>query len=203
MKKENKYKKITDLFFEMKRLALVRHEGWTMAQVSDPENVAEHTTHVGQIGIILAKMEGADVGKVAIMSLLHDLAEVRVGDKDRVKLKYVDYDMLEESESKAFQDQMGLLDATGDYFVELMKEFDARETLEAKCAKDADYLSQAVLARIYITRGYPGCQNWIDNIKKTLHTDSAKEIIKVIDKADPNEWWKDLKRLKEVYKKEE
>lgn len=81
----------------------------------------------------------------------------------------------------------------------MYREFEERKTREAVCAKDADYLEQAVTAREYVEQGYRGCQDWINNVKKALKTKTAKKWIEEIEKADPNGWWKGLKKLPSDY----
>ena len=50
-------------------------------------------------------------------------------------------------------------------YKENYEEYEDRETLEAKCAKDADYLEQALTAKEYVDVGYKGCGSWIVSIK--------------------------------------
>lgn len=84
-----------------------------------------------------------------------------------------------------------------------MNEFNERETLEGKCAKDADYLEQAVTAKEYMDIGYKGCQDWINNIKKAVKTKSAREFIAMIEATERNDWWWDLKQLAYNLKRKE
>jgi 5'-deoxynucleotidase YfbR-like HD superfamily hydrolase len=63
--------------------------GWLLLGVPQPESVAEHSFRVGIIGITLAAMEGADVGRTAALCLLHDAHETRIGDVPSVGRAYV------------------------------------------------------------------------------------------------------------------
>jgi putative hydrolases of HD superfamily len=66
--------------FEMGHLKHLPRAGWLLLGVPQPETVAEHSFRVGIVGITLAVMEGADVGRTAALCLLHDAHETRIGD---------------------------------------------------------------------------------------------------------------------------
>jgi len=200
--KEINFKEIIKLFFELGQLRRVHHSGFKLTGIENPDSVAEHTLRVAQIGYVLAKMENADENKVTKICLFHELGETRVGDANRVELRYRSYFYLKKSELEAYKDQVKILpEKIKKDLTFLMEEFDERKTLEARCAKDADYLEQALTAKEYIDIGYKGCKDWIKNVKKALKTGTAKKFLKVIEKTDRNEWWGKLKELKEVLAK--
>lgn len=187
-------KELTKFLFELGQMWRVRHCGFTVTGVADPESVAEHSHRAAQIAFILARLEGADPFKTSFMTLIHDNGEARVNDAHRIVSRYIDTD---EGERKAALDQFTRLpDNIEKDFKEIYEEFEERETLEAKCAKDADYLEQAVSAKEYVDIGYKGCQNWIDRIRKALFTDSAKKLLEEINNMDRNEWYEGLKKDK-------
>jgi len=197
--KRKDLKGIVKLFFELGHLRRVQHIGFKLAGIKEPDSVAEHTTRVSQIGYVLAKMEKADANKVTVMCLFHELGEARVNDSHRVELRYRNYLDLKKSEIKAYKEQVRILPSKiKKELSDLIDEFEERKTLEAKCAKDADYLDQALTAKEYIDIGYKACKDWIKNIKKALKTKTAKEFLRVIEITDRNDWWEDLKRLNEV-----
>ena len=200
--KQTKLEKIVKLFFEMGQLRRVPHTGFKLAGVDKPDSVAEHTTRVAQIGYILAKMEQANAHKVGIMCLFHDIGEARVNDSHRVETRYHSYFALKDAENKAYKEQVqNLPQDIGDELLSFMDEFEQRKTLEAKCAKDADYLEQAVSAKEYMDIGYKGCVDWLINIKKALKTKTGKKFLEIIKKTDRNKWWENLKQLDEVLEK--
>ena len=61
-------KDLTKFIFEMGTLKHVKRSGWWVINVKDPENVAEHSFRAGLIAYILAKLEKADINKVALMA---------------------------------------------------------------------------------------------------------------------------------------
>jgi len=190
----NEKKELTKFLFEIGQMRRVKHCGWQLAGVKEPDSIAEHSHRAAQIAFVLAKMEEADPYKTSFMALIHDNGEVRINDAHRIATRYID---TKKGERKAALDQFGRLpDSTEKDFREVYEEFEERKTPEAKCAKDADYLEQAITAKEYIDIGYKGCTDWIVNIKKALITDSAKEILKEIESIDRNEWWEGLKKMK-------
>ena len=73
------------------------------------------------------------------MCLFHDVAEARTGDANFINQQYVDL-----HEEEARKDQARGL-PIGDEMLNLLKEYEQRETKEAIVAKDADLLDQMVL----------------------------------------------------------
>ena len=66
--------------YEMGQLKNLPRAGWLLLGIPQPESVAEHSFRVAVIGITLAAMEGADVGRTAALCLMHDAHETRIGD---------------------------------------------------------------------------------------------------------------------------
>jgi 5'-deoxynucleotidase YfbR-like HD superfamily hydrolase len=60
-----------------------------LAGIADPESVAEHSLRVAIVGIALAALEGADVGRTAALFVAHDAPETRTGDIPAVRRAYV------------------------------------------------------------------------------------------------------------------
>jgi putative hydrolase of HD superfamily len=184
---------IVQYVFEIFQLKRVKHTGWQLAHVENPDSVAEHVLLAAQIGYLLAELEGADKDKVLRILVFHDNAETRIGDLHKIAQWYVADKV--EIETAALCDQTQFLpkkimtDLRSD-FVETEK----KESLEAKVVKDADYLEQAFQARLYQMQGHQGVKNWIENIAKALKTDSAKKILAEMIETDPMEWAVRLKK---------
>lgn len=185
-------KKITNFLYEIGQLKRVKRSGWWLININDPENVAEHSQRTAVIGYFLARMEKADLKKVVLMCLFNDVHEARLNDLHKVGHRYIDF---REAEKKAHQEQLEGLNGYGDELLELLTEFQKRETKEAQVARDADLLENALQAKEYIKVGYKDAQNWIDNIGKVIRTKSGKKLLGEIEKTDPNDWWKGLKKI--------
>jgi putative hydrolase of HD superfamily len=150
------------------------------------------------IGAVLAEMEGADPDKVALICLVHDITESRIGDHHKVNARYMNTD---EAEMKVLDDQLALLpQKLADKWRGYTEEYNNRNTKEGIVAKDADWLEVALTAKEYLELGYKGAQEWIDNVEKALETDSAKQILKLAKESDfINSWWQGLQTM--TYKK--
>lgn len=187
-------KKIVDFFFELGMLKRQKHNGATLAGVQHPDSLADHTVRAAIIAYILAEMEGnATAGKAAMICLIHDLPETRTGDHHKVSARYLD---TKKAEGKAFLEQTKNLPAAvkkkwRDYYQQKEK----RNTKEGIIAQDADWLEAAISARELVVLGYKGMEQWINNVAKALETKSAKKLLKLIKKGDPNDWWKGLKKM--------
>jgi len=188
-------KKLVNLIFEGEHLKRIKHEGWRLAGVPNPDSVAEHSLVAAQIGYILAKMEWADVGKVVSMLIWHDIHEARIQDVHKVSLRYLWKEKLLEMEDKALQEQFDGLDFSSE-IRKFNDEMNWRTTLEGKIAKDADYLEQAFFAKYYLEIGYKETQDWIKNVWNALQTESAKKLFDEMVNTSFSEWWKWLKNLK-------
>lgn len=191
-------KKIVNFIFELNQLKRQQHSGWFLAGVKNPDSVAEHTMRAAQIGYILAIMEGnANPEKVACILIMHDNAEARIGDQNKVSARYYNNGPAEQT---AFREQLANLgEVIEKKWQNYFSEYENRNTKEGIIAKDADWLEQAFQAKEYFDLGYKSAWNWVDNVEKALETKSAKLLIKEMKKTKFTDWWQGLKKM--TYKK--
>ena len=182
-------KPLVNFLFETGQLKRVKRSGWWLINIKDPESVAEHSHRTAVMGYFLAKLEKVDVFKVVLMCLFNDIHEARLNDLHKVGHRYIDF---KEAEEKAFTEQLQNVDHD---LLKVMKEFQERKTKEAIVARDADLLENALQAQEYHKMGFTDAQDWIDNIRKVIKTESGKKLLKEIENADPNDWWKGLKKI--------
>ena len=184
-------KDITKFLFELGALKQTTRAGWSVVGVPKPEVVASHIFRTAHIGYLLAEMEKCNKDKVLRMIIFHDVPETRTGDFHKIASNYIEKN---EGEMKAVLDQSKLLPPIiGKEYIELFKEFEENKTKEAVVARDADYLEAALTAKEYLINGYAHSQEFLDRVKKVLVTQSAKQILKEIEKSD-GFWWKGLKK---------
>jgi putative hydrolase of HD superfamily len=186
-------KKIVNFIFELNQLKRQRHNGFQAAGVINPDSVAEHVCRAAQIGYILAVMEGADPEKVACILLIHDNAEVRIGDQNKIAARYFS---VKEAEVKAFDDQLELLGADIEArWKHYFNQIEHRTTKEGVIAKDADWLETAFQAKEYYDTGYVSAIDWIKNVERAVETKSAKLLLKQMKQTNFFDWWQGLKRM--------
>lgn len=171
--------------YEMGHLKRVPRSGWLLVGVPQPESVAEHSGRVGMVGVVLASLEGADIGRTAAMCLLHDGHETRIGDVPSVGRAYVS---TADPEAVTAHQTAGMPDVAAQAVQQLVTEFEAGETLEARAAKDADQLEALLQAREYAAQGHdtgPIAQTSID----ALRTESGQQLAQAIQDTHPHHWW--------------
>jgi putative hydrolase of HD superfamily len=155
-----------------------------------PDTIASHCYQVSIIAYCIARMEGLshEKGLKAMgMGTLHDLLEARTGDADFISKNYIEVD-----EPKAIRDQFAGL-PFGDDLLGLVEEYEERESLEAKCAKDADSVAQLYLEWVLAWRGNKLAEKWFEgdyvNRVPFLRTESAKKLALEMQDSNPHEWW--------------
>ncbi|ORJ57474.1 HD domain-containing protein [Geothermobacter hydrogeniphilus] len=178
-------KNLANFLFEVGMLKRTPRSGFQFLG-SGAESVAEHSFRTAMIGYTLAHLDGrADVGRVVQICLFHDLPEARTGDQNYVNKKYVRTD-----EKKAVEDLARNL-PFGDDYRDLWQEFDARESLEAQLAHDADQLEMILALKEYKDLGNRYADEWYPYLVERLRTDAARQLAETIWETDSSKWWFD------------
>ncbi|MGQ0775606.1 MAG: HD domain-containing protein [Pseudonocardiales bacterium] len=81
-----------------------------------------------------------------------------------------------------------LPDAARKTVQEAVTEFEAQQTPEARCARDADKLECLIQAVEYRDAGYASVQGWIDSSRSGLRTDTARRIADAALRTSPLAW---------------
>lgn len=188
-------KKFVNLIFEAMHLKRIKHEWVRLAWIDKPDSVAEHSLIASQIWYILAKMEWADSNKVSAILVWHDIAETRIWDLHKIATRY--FDNKNEIEEKIIKNQFDWFDFKEE-IIQMFNEYEYWATLEWKIAKDADYLEQAFQCKEYVENWFHHTQDWINNVWKSLKTNSAKIIFNEMIESSFTDWWKEnkLKKIK-------
>lgn len=188
--------------FEMGTLRkIARSHRQTLLTDDLSDNIASHSFRVTIIGWMLAKAEGANIEKTVSMCLFHDMEEARTGDQNWVHKPYVSVD-----ERKILSDQTSAFPQGGD-ILHIKEEYLARESREARIAKDADLLDQLLLLKEYQMCGNQEAGRWLagkekhergeDKDIKNIHgafseklfCDTAKRYAEEIFTQKPSDWW--------------
>ncbi|GAB7101856.1 HD domain-containing protein [Streptomyces phaeofaciens JCM 4814] len=178
------------LLFEAGALRNQTRTGWPYdgVPVAATETVAEHSHRTTVIGVALAAMEGADPARTALLCALHDLHETRIGDQTPVTRRYV----TTADPRKVTADQVaGTHPPVGSAVTSAVEEFEAGETVEARCARDADKLDCLYRALEYRTIGYR-TDGKIERCRAALKTGSARSLADAATAMDPAQWQRTL-----------
>jgi len=163
----------TGFLYEIGLLKRYRRTGWSLAGVPSPESVADHSFRVSVVASVIAAMEGADPQQAAFLALWHDSQETRTTDLPHLTKNYVSA----AANEQVTRDQVAPLSppVTG-MISAAVAEYQAAETHEARCARDADKLECLLQAREYQEQGHANVQPWIDSSLAALTTASAKQL---------------------------
>jgi putative hydrolases of HD superfamily len=135
---------------ELQRLKRLDRTGWTLRGLPNgTESVAAHSFGVGVTAMLLADKFishgiSVDVEKVLRIALLHDWAEVRVGDMPRTATFYFGSDARKQAETAAFSDVVRDVDGAQGLYGSLYFDYEQRSSLEARLVKAADVLDLLV-----------------------------------------------------------
>ena len=187
--KTKQSKNIADFLFEASKLQKLPRTGLFFLGHTR-QSLADHTNGVCFIAFFLARILKADTKKVLEMALFHDFAEVRVSDFNTITKRYC-----ERNEDKAMNDVTTDL-PFGDEIKKIFKEYEDRNTLESKIAKDADLIDLIILLKEEIEKGNNKAKSWIPRQIEMLNFKESKELAMEIVKGDSDYWWrKDHKKI--------
>lgn len=176
---------VARFLYEAGTLKQTRRTGWWMAGVRDPESVAEHSWRTALLATIIAKLEGADPARAAYLAVWHDSQETRTGDVNHLGKKYSS-----DADPRAVTDDQvaGMPEVLASAVREIVAEYEAKESPEAICARDADKLECMIQGVEYKAQGYANAQRWIDNSRGRLVTKSANELADAVLATGSLEW---------------
>jgi putative hydrolases of HD superfamily len=159
--------------------------------VRDPESVAEHSHRAAILGFLLASLEeGVNPERTAMLCLLHDVPETRIGDLNWVAKRYI---RLKEGEQAALEEQAAQLPSPlVEKVLALTGEYEARESREAQLAKDADTLECLLQSREYAIQGYVKGEEWAGMCYDGLRTETARMLARDCLNTDPGSWFEAL-----------
>ena len=184
---------------ELYKVKTVRREGWIRRNIQLPESIAEHMYGCYLLGIFflpnnihqcidynipdIKKYVQYSKKRILEMLLLHDLAEVKIGDIVSPEKVYED----EESENKRFDYYEYLCSFPGVYGLGNQKgvweEFSENSTINAKIANDIDKIEAVIQAYMYQDTNEIDMEEWKEYARKNVNTSLGKQFLEfVIDK---------------------
>lgn len=177
---------IAEYLLEAGNLKRIKRTGWWFAQIKDPESIAEHSHRAALVGMILAALEGADPNRTALLAVLHDTPETRIGDIPHIGRRYLTAAPAEDVVADQVED---MPDPVAALITGAVGEFESGESPEARCAKDADRL-ECLIQAVEYRHGGAGVEEWINSSMSALKTESARAIAEAVLTADPLAWQK-------------
>jgi len=183
MAKKRDIEQIANFVYEAGAVSKTPRSGlWFLG--SGRQSVAEHLFRTTIIAYALCHLTPkADKHRVIFLSLIHDLGEGRTSDLNYIHQRYGRL-----AESKAIDDIAESV-PFGEEIKEAYKEEQARETLEAKLAKDADNLEWIATLREEEVKGNIKARSWVVSAVKRLKTNAGKVVGARLLKTHPDAWW--------------
>lgn len=146
------------------RLKRLPRTGWVLAGVVQAESVADHTTATGLLALALGGWINAepaqhgltgplDLGRLAQLTLVHDLAESTVTDLPHDAVAVIGKAVKHKAEEHALVALAGDATVLADW-VALWREYSDGATPEARLARDADKLEMVHQALAYEATGH-------------------------------------------------
>jgi putative hydrolase of HD superfamily len=176
---------ITGFLYEIGLLKRYPRTGWLQLGVRTPESVADHSFRASVVASVIASLEGADPQRAAFLALWHDSQETRTTDLPHLAQRYVTATPNEQ----VTEDQVRPLPpALASLIRGAVQEYEADETAEARCARDADKLEMLLQAREYEAQGHRDVQQWIESALSRLRTDAARLLAAEALNQDPLDW---------------
>ncbi len=164
---------LLDLLLEAQFLDQVPRSGYVLRGISDPESVTEHSWHVLFLVWTLGpRIPDLDVQRAMGIALVHDLAEVRLGDLPRTSARYFPEGAKEHAESAAMAEILAPLPASAQA---LYLEYLERKTPESRLVKACDKLQLMIKVMVYEGWGAGGLGEFWNN--ETNFPDSEFEPV--------------------------
>jgi putative hydrolases of HD superfamily len=176
-------KPIADLLFEARMLKNIPRSGFQFLGAGR-ESVAEHVYSTTFIAYVMSHLvPGIDALKLISLCLVHDLPEARTGDMNSVQKAYV-----------RTAEQQAVADATrnlpfGPRIAELIAEFRAGDSPEARLAHDADQIALIVELKDLADIGCTPPTKWLPHVLARLRTDTGKALAAAVLETRRTDWW--------------
>jgi len=168
MKTEMKAEAILSFIEEIGILKSLPRTGWLIHGIKNGESIADHCYRMTLLSMVLAdtlvaKGMKIDTEKVMRLSLLHEIAEARIGDIPFTVLTYIPEEVKETGERKAVTSMLEKFGSIGKWYQELWEEFEQNETIEAKLVRAADKLELMIQVLEYEKLGYQSLNQFWEN----------------------------------------
>lgn len=142
-----------DLALRALDLKDLRRTGWLLKRVDDPESVADHSWGTALLCLLFARLARVDPGQAVGMALVHDLAEVQVGD---IPWRADDSDRTVSVAEKSRLEHEAideLLPASGSHLRWLWLRYEEGEGEAAMFVRDMNLIDMCLQALHYLERG--------------------------------------------------
>lgn len=168
---------LLDLLHSLETLKNLPRAGWRLRGIRDGESVADHAFRTAFAAMLLAdalneRGYALDTERVVRLALLHELAETCIGDIPYPALKHLPENAKTRAESDATVFLLSPLNAVGERYIALWREFESRESPESRVVRIADKLEMLLQAWEYERAGARGLDAFWTNAGNTCDFDA-------------------------------
>lgn len=179
-----------NFLLEIGKLKNIKRAGWIINGI-DGESVADHCFRVCVLSMLLGDLlkdrYEIDMEKLLKISLLHDIAESKIGDIPYESLKYLGEENKSRAEKEACKDLFKNIE-NGDTYYALWEEFEDRKSTEAQIVRAADKLEMMIQCYEYEKQGHRLDRFWDNEFNfRDFKFDIVKEIFEELKKRRKNE----------------
>ncbi|KAJ3761026.1 HD domain-containing protein [Lentinula raphanica] len=168
-------------FHILESLKIQKRTGWVNNNIPNPESISDHMHRMAVLAMCTTDSK-LDVAKCVMLSVVHDLAEAQVGDiAPSHGISKEEKSRLESEAIHTFVHDMLHNSPAAQRIEALWKEYEDRETPEARFVKDLDRFEMAMQALEY--------ERLLDGARLQPFYDSS---IPYIEHPEVQEWGKDL-----------
>lgn len=152
---------LLDLLLETQNLDQIPRMGYLLSGITDPESVSEHSWHVAfLVWLLSADITDIDRLRAIEIAMIHDLAELRIGDLPRTASHYLPEGAKEAAEAAAIEE---ILAPLPEEVRLLWKEYQAGESPESRLVKACDRLQMMLKVLVYESQGGRGLRRFWEN----------------------------------------
>ncbi|KAJ7068904.1 HD domain-containing protein [Mycena belliarum] len=162
-------------FHLIEKLKTQKRTGWVDNNIPSPESISDHMYRMAMMAMCSAD-ETLDISRCVMMCLVHDLAEAHVGDiAPRENISPVEKARLEEAAMHNIVHDMLHNSPAAQQIDALWKEYEDRQTPEARFVKDLDRFEMAAQALEYERAHRAALQPFFDSSLPNLRHPEVQE----------------------------
>ena len=174
---------ILDFLKDSANLKSISRQGWIdKLSIKNPESVADHSYSMAIMAMIISDLENYDSEKILKMTLLHDLAESKIGDITPEQMTPENKMKIENDAFNEIIDQ--LPETVKSQYLEIWKEYQNNNSKESLFVHQIDKLEMALQAKIYQKDGktIEDIEPFLESAKTSITDKKLKEIFtKIIE----------------------
>ena len=174
---------ILDFLKDSANLKSISRQGWIdKLSIKNPESVADHSYSMAIMAMIISDLENYDSEKILKMTLLHDLAESKIGDITPEQMTSENKMKIENDAFNEIIDQ--LPETVKSQYLEIWKEYQNNNSKESLFVHQIDKLEMALQAKIYQKDGKTigDIEPFLESAKRSITDKKLKEIFtKIIE----------------------